>query len=62
MYEEEWAGKGLEIPMLSICACMFLLVSCLGGMRGFEVVWTDLAALHYDVNFCNEKEDETGVS
>jgi hypothetical protein len=24
---------------------MFLLVSCLGGMRGFEVVWTDLAAL-----------------
>ena len=51
MYEEEWAGKGLEIPMLSICACMFLLVSCLGGMRGFEVVWTDLAALRYDVNF-----------
>ncbi len=26
-------------------ACMFLLVSCLGGMRGFEVVWLIVALL-----------------
>ena len=45
MYEEEWQTFYLQMPLLSVCACMFLLVSCLGGMRGFEVVWTDLAAL-----------------
>jgi hypothetical protein len=41
---------------------MFLLDSSLGGMRGFEVVWTDLAALWYDVSFCETAEDESAVS
>ena len=45
MYEEEWQTYYLRMLLLSVGACMFLLVSCLGGMRGFEVVWTDLAAL-----------------
>jgi hypothetical protein len=41
---------------------MFLLVSCLGGMRGFEVVWTDLAALRYDIAHCESAEDDLAVS
>ena len=45
IYEDEWQTFYLRMPLISICACMFLLVSSLGGMRGFEVVWTDLAAL-----------------
>ena len=36
---------------------MFLLLTCLGGMRGYEAVWTDLAALRYDVEYCEELED-----
>ncbi len=51
MFEEEWQTYYLQIPLLLICAFMFLLVSCLGGMRGFEVVWTDLAALRYDIAY-----------
>jgi hypothetical protein len=45
MYEQEWQTYYLQMPLLSICACMFLLVSSLGGMRSFEAVWTNLAAL-----------------
>jgi hypothetical protein len=45
-----------------MCACMFLLVSCLGGMRGFEVVWTDLAALRYDIAYCEAAEKDSAVS
>jgi hypothetical protein len=41
---------------------MFLLVSCLGGMQGFEVVWTDLAALRYDVAHCKSAKDDLAVS
>jgi hypothetical protein len=49
------------MPLASVCACMFLLESCLGGMRGFEVVWTDLAALRYDVAYCEAVEDESAI-
>ena len=61
MYEEEWQTFYLCMPLNSICACRFLLVSSLGGMRGFEVVWTDLAALRYDLAYCEAVEDETAV-
>ena len=36
---------------------MFLLVSTLGGMRGYGVVWTDLAALRYDVRYAKQQGD-----
>lgn len=62
MYEQEWEEYGYEIPIPTISACMFLLVSSLGGMRGFEVVWTDLAALRYDLQFCEDSQDYTAVS
>jgi hypothetical protein len=61
MYEEEWQTFYLRMPLNSICACMFLLVSSLGGMRGFKVLWTDLAALRYDLAYCEAAEDETAV-
>ncbi len=38
MYKEEWQTYYVQMPLVSVCACMFLLVSCLGGMQGFEVV------------------------
>ena len=61
MCEEEWQTFYLRIPLNSICACVFLLVSSLGGMGGFKVVWTDLAALRYDLAYCEAAEDETAV-
>jgi hypothetical protein len=45
MFEQEWQTYHLQMPLLSLPACMFLLVSSLEGMHGFEVVWTSLAAL-----------------
>lgn len=62
-FEFEWErqeAKG-EIDMHWLSAVMFLLVSSFGGMRGYEVVWTDLAALLHDMARCEEEEDYTGV-
>jgi hypothetical protein len=41
-YEAEWTQGDMSTSVLS--SCMFLLVASLGGMRGFEVMWTDLAS------------------
>ena len=41
---------------------MFLLLTCLGGMRGFEAVWTDLAALRHDVEHCENADDYSTVA
>ena len=62
MYEEEWETYYLRMLLVSVSACMFLLVTCLGGMRGYEVVWTALAALNYDVAHCESAKDYTAVS
>ena len=62
MYKQEWQTYYLQMPLLSISACMFLLVSALGGMRGYEVVWTDLAALLYNITYCEAAEDDSAVS
>ena len=62
MYKEEWQTYYLRMPLVSVRTCMFLLVSCLGGMQGFEVVWTDLAALKYDIAHCESAEDDSAVS
>jgi hypothetical protein len=61
-YESEWVNGHYEMPLHSLCACMFLLVLSLGGMRGFEVMWTDLAALRYDLEYCEQAEEFTAVS
>jgi hypothetical protein len=62
IYKEEWQTYYLHMPLVSVCVCIFLLVSCLGGMRGFEVVWTDLSALKYDIAHCESAEDDLAVS
>ena len=62
MYEQEWQTYYLQMPLLSISASMFLLVSALGGMMGYEVVWTDLAALLYNVTYCEAADDDSAVS
>lgn len=62
LYEAEWVQFGYDVPINSICSVMFLLLTCLGGMRGFEAVWTDLGALRYDVSYCEDREDESGVA
>ena len=62
MYEMEYQERGVDMTLDSICSCMFLLVSCLGGMRGFEVVWTDLVALRYDVFYCEELDDYDAIA
>ena len=45
MYELEWQDYRYAIHMVSIYPVMFLLVACLGIMRGYEVIWTDLGTL-----------------
>ena len=62
MFEKEWQELGYSMPLSSMNACMFFLAACLGGMRGFEVVWTDLSALRYDLSYCEEEEDYSAVS
>ena len=62
MYETEYRELGQNMSMISLNACMFLLLTCLGGMRGFEAVWTDLAALQYDVAYCEDMDDYSTVS
>jgi hypothetical protein len=62
MFEQEWQTYYLDIPLTSLSACMFLLVSSLGGMRGFKVVWRDLTTLCYDMSYCEAAEDQTAMS
>jgi hypothetical protein len=56
MFEQEWQMNYLEMPLHS------LSVSSLRGMQGFEVNWTNLAALCYDLSYCEAAEDDTAVS
>ena len=62
-FESEWGRQteSGEIDLSWISAVMFLLVSSFGGMRGYEVVWTDLAALLHDIQRCELEEDFSGV-
>ena len=62
MYEQEWQKKGYDMSLHSLSACMFVLVCCLGCLRRYEGMWTDLAALRYDVEYCEDLEDESAVS
>jgi hypothetical protein len=61
MFENEWEELDGDPPLLWISAVTFFLASCLGGMRGFEVVWTDLAALIHDMRRLEEDDDDSGI-
>ena len=41
---------------------MFILLTCLGEMGGYEAVWTDLTALKYNVKYCENMEDCSATS
>ena len=62
MYEAEWESHRFGMNSLSIHACMFLLLTCLGNIQGYEAVWTDLAALTYNVAYCEDLGDLSAVS
>ena len=62
MYELECQEHGYSVPMVSIYSVMFLIATCLGGMRGYEAVWADLDAIRYDVTHCLNHEDESAVT
>jgi len=62
MYETSWLNRGLNIELHELSACMLLLLTCLGGMRGYEGVWTDLAALRYDVEYCEDLDDFSAIA
>ena len=60
-YEQEWQRDGYNMSIEHMCSFMFLLVSCLGGKRGFKVMWTDLAALRYDLLYCKDRGDFSAI-
>jgi len=43
-------------------AALSFIISCMGGFQGYEVVWTDLAALRYDIEYCENTGDMTAVA
>jgi len=62
IYEQEWPELDYSISVHSMSSSMFLLVSYLGRMQGFEVMWTDLAALRYNLQFCKDSKDKSAIS
>ena len=62
MYEAEYQDLENEMSPESMDACLFLLLTCLGGMRGYEAVWTDLSALIYDLEYCENSDDYTAIA
>lgn len=61
MYEDEWETSNGLMSLLKISSCMFFLITCFGGMRGFEAVWTNLAGLRFDICFMEDTDDFTGI-
>eukprot|EP00956_Cyclotella_meneghiniana_P024276 scaffold48552_cov53-Cyclotella_meneghiniana.AAC.1 len=62
MFEEQFQKEGYTMPVRDFEAALFFIVACMGGFRGYEVVWTDLGALRYDMEYNEERDDETAVS
>ncbi len=46
-----------QVDLHWLSAVMFFLAACLGGIRGYEVVWTDLGGLIHDIQCSESKED-----
>ena len=52
MYEREFQDDNRKCSDDAMDSCMFLMVTCLGGMRGFEAISMDLSVLRYDFGYC----------
>jgi hypothetical protein len=61
-FETQFQQEGFNMPIRDMEAAMFFIASCTGGFRGYETVWTDLGALRYDIEFCEESGDESAVA
>ena len=57
MYKAEYKELGATMPLNSISSCMFILLTCLGGMHGYKAVCIDLTTLRYDLLHCESLED-----
>ena len=62
MFEQQFQKEGYNMPVRDFEAALFFIISCTGGFRGYEVVWTDLGALKYDVQYCEECDDFSAVA
>ena len=62
MYQAEYDELRATMSLNSIFSCMFTLLTCLGGMREYEAVWTDLATLRYDLLYCKSLDDFLSVA
>ena len=51
LFEQEFQEQGYTMPVRDMEAALFFIISCMGGFRGYETVWTDLGALRYDINY-----------
>ena len=62
MYEAEYEELGVDVPLNSTCYCMVLLLTCLGGMRGYQAICIDLANLGYDLLYYKSLDDFLAVA
>jgi hypothetical protein len=62
MFEKQFLQEGYTMAVRDMEAALFFIATCIGGFRGYETVWTDLAALRYDVQYCEEQDDFTAVA
>jgi hypothetical protein len=61
MYEMEWREKGEAMELDSMAAALFCTVTFCSGMRGYETMWTDLAALRAEIEHIDLTRDYRGV-
>ena len=62
LFKDKWEEFDGEPTCLEwILVVMFFLASCLGGMRGFKVVWMDLAVLLHEIGRLEDEDDQIGV-
>jgi hypothetical protein len=62
LFEDQFQAEGYQMPVADMEAALFFIASCTGGFRGYETVWTDLGALRYDLQYCEEKDDYSAVA
>jgi hypothetical protein len=62
LFEDEFQEAGYNMPVQNMEAALFFIISCMGGFRGYETVWTDLGALRYDIRHFKEVDDYSAVA
>ena len=62
MYQAEYEELRDTMSLNSISSCMFILLTCLGGMCEYEAFRTDLASLRYDLLYCESLDDFLSVA